>query len=485
MNAERRPCRGVWWVPLVVWLALDPARAGTGMDRLTTPILDPLATLPPQPGTARKLPGDEAAYECASADTLPTLTLTQAVQQALCQNPRVRLAMASIQRQAAQLGESRAAYLPSLSIGASSQRQTTQRPESQFILQQDQKSTSHFATLTWRLLDGGGRNASHRMAQALLSAALATQDAELQQLFTQTTTAYFDAQTARANHEAKVSGEDLARQTLDVSRKLQSRGIGSQSQTLQAKVALAKAELDRVRSRGQYEKSILALQVIMALPASQWTTRNWELEGDLDDHAPMIQQALSDWLTLAMEQHPALLAARLETRAAREKLRVIQSEGLPTLDFTQSQYVNGRPNQGWSGGRSKESVTGITLNIPLFDGFSRTYKVRAAQAQIDSQEAEASRLEAQVLSDIAKAHTEADAALKSLASSQALLTAAQEALASVRRKFEAGVSDMSEMLQVQAALADAQQERIRSLSEWKSASLRLLANAGVAGLKDR
>jgi outer membrane protein len=54
----------------------------------------------------------------------------------------------------------------------------------------------------------------------------------------------------------------------------------------------------------------------------------------------------------------------------------------------------------------------------------------------------------------------------------------QAALASVQRKFDKGAADMLEMLSTQAALSDAQQERIRCLAEWRSARLRLLAAAG-------
>lgn len=363
------------------------------------------------------------------------------------------------------------------------QRQSTQLPESQFTLQSDRKSTSQFATLTWRLLDGGGRNANHRAAQSLLNAALTNHDAAMQRMIATVTGLYFDAQTAKASHEGKISSEQLARQTLDIARALEVRGVVSQSQTLQAKVALAKAELDRARTLGAYEKAIVALQVAVGNPTSRWHPRNMTLADDYDDSMTFLQQDLDAWLSAALEQHPALRVARFELGAANDKLHVIQSEGLPTLDFTQSRYDNGRPNQALSSTRSKESVMGVTLNIPLFEGFSRTYKVRAAQAQIETKEAEISSVEGQVLGEIAKAYAEALAALRNLDSSKALLGASQDAIASITRKYERGVSDISETLNAQAALADAKQERIRSLSEWRSARLRLLASAGLAGLK--
>lgn len=60
----------------------------------------------------------------------------------------------------------------------------------------------------------------------------------------------------------------------------------------------------------------------------------------------------------------------------------------------------------------------------------------------------------------------------------------QDALDNVRRKYDRGIVDILDMFSVQMALADAEQERVRSLSEWRSARLRLLANAGTMGIKD-
>jgi outer membrane protein len=208
------------------------------------------------------------------------------------------------------------------------------------------------------------------------------------------------------------------------------------------------------------------------------------LAPDYQDEDVVLRQDLREWLRLAQEQHPAVVAARAQLESAKGKLAAIRSEGLPTLDFTQSEYVNGRPNQGLTSIQTTESVVGVALNMPLFDGFGRTYKVRGAQAQIELKEAELLDIQNQVLGDVAKANADAVAALRNLQSSQRLLNAAQEALENVQRKYDRGIADILEMLNVQVALSDAGQERIRALSEWRSARLRLLANAGAMGSKD-
>jgi outer membrane protein len=179
------------------------------VDIVTTPFLDPLLVMPPQLKAGKTLPGDTQASVCNSSerDHTQPLTLSDAVDLALCHNPQVQGAWATIKMQAAQVGEARSAYLPTINIGMSNLNQKTQYPESQFLVNADRTSNAKYATLTWKLLDFGGRDANWRAANALLKAALASHDAALQKTLTSVIGLYFDAQTAKAHREAKEKGE--------------------------------------------------------------------------------------------------------------------------------------------------------------------------------------------------------------------------------------------------------------------------------------
>jgi outer membrane protein len=214
----------------------------------------------------------------------------------------------------------------------------------------------------------------------------------------------------------------------------------------------------------------MRVQVVAADPEISGETGSVEMARDL-----------TQWLEAAQQQHPALTAARFQLEASRQKLVAVRSEGLPTLEFNQSYFVNGRPNQGGAGTRTREAVTGVSLNIPVFDGFSSTYKLRDAQAQIDIREAELMETQDQVLGELAKAHAEAKAALRTLASSLQLQESAIQSLENVQRKYDRGLIDILDVLNAQAALVDARQERIRTVAEWRSARLRLLVSAGEIG----
>ncbi len=471
---------------LVLAATQAAAQAQDWVELATTPLVDPLLANPPQLETGKTLPGDAKPYRCEQGDAVDfsvPLTLAAALDVALCHNPQVQSAWATIKVQAAQVGEARAAYLPTLTLGASRLHQRTTYPESSFTVNTDRKSPARYATLTWRLLDMGGRDANRRSANALLGAALASHDASLQKTMAKAIGAYFDAQTAKAAHVAKEKSEILARQTLETAHKREAGGTGARSDTLQARAALAKTGLDSARSLGTYEKSLSALAVILGLPLQAQAT-GIALADDNLDTVHSLRDDLAAWLRLALEQHPALQSAQSQLQATRGKLIAARSEGLPSIDFTHSRTVNGLPNQGLSSTEMRQTYSGLTLNIPLFEGFGRTYKVRGAQAQIEVKEAELRDVESQVLDEVAKAHADTVAALRNLESSGRLIEAATAALVEVRKKYERGVTDALEMLNVQGALAQAEQEQVRAQAEWRSARLRLLASAGMIGRKD-
>ncbi len=438
---------------------------------------DPLRAQPRLPDGGRLLPGDSVAAPCPpSYDAATPLSLPAAIDLALCHNAQVRGAWAGIQLQAAGLGEARAAYLPTLNVGLSRVHDRTAYPGAASASRSLNSNTGSLS-FSWRLFDFGGRAAGQRGATALLDAALANRDAVLQKTLAAAVGAYFDAQTAQATARMRREYQALAQDTVAATRRRAQRGLGSHSDTLQAESALAKAALGASRAGGEDDKARAVLIYILGLPAGAGVT----VGDDADAPASGLREDLQAWLAQAQVRHPAIVAAQAQVAAARERVAVARSEGRPSMDLTANFYQNGRPNQGLSPASTRETLVGVSLNIPLFDGYARGYKVRGAQAQVAQKEAEAQETQQQTLMELVKAHAEADMALANLAASRTWLDAAQEAQASVQRKFGLGAADILEMLATQSALLEAQQERIRCQGQWRAARLRLLASAGVLG----
>jgi outer membrane protein len=458
----------------VVWPAMVQA-----FDSLAPlyPFADPLRTMPDVVDQGVILPGDTTPVPCsAGKDFSRPLALSEAVDLALCHNPQIRSVWANIKVQAGAVGEARATYLPSLTGSLGQTNDQINYSDSRYP-DTDVNRTTGQGTLTWRLFDFGGRAANYQAAESLLAAALANHNAALQKALAAVIQAYFDAITTRAALVAKIAGEEIARATLHSATNHEEKGVGSRSDTLQATTALAKASLDKNRAQGEYAKALSVLGYILGISPNTAILLPEELEESIGEN----DKALSQWLEEAQRNHPAILAARNQFEAAQQRVTVAQSAGLPSLGFTGSYYQNTRPGDAVTSTEAQEITVGLTLSIPIFDGFATTYKVRGAQAQVEQKEAALADTEHQIAMEVIKAHADAATALHNLEISATLLEAAQSALTVSQRRYDKRAADIMEILNTQAALADARKERILCLAEWRSTRLRLLASAGQMG----
>jgi outer membrane protein len=457
--------------------------AWQAIGELDTSFDDPLKVRPLvlQMGSA-SLPGDmqltctaDIHSQLMKGSNEP-LSLSQSVDIALCNNPLVQTSWASLKFQTAALGEAKASSLPAVNISVGQSSYQTSYPGSQFPSTSSDTTTSN-AAVKWRLFDYGGNEANQRSAAALLGAALSNHDATLQKTLLSVVGAYFDAQVAHANLVAKQSQERLSKLTHEAVLRKEARSASSLSDSLQANAALAKASLERSRAMGVYKKALSVLVHAIGLPLGMKPTLAIDSISVADGAA--LHTELQDWLQEVQAKHPAIRAARMQLTAATHKVEAARSEGKPTLDFGLNYYENGRPNQAISTNRSQETQASLTLNIPLFTGFGHTYRLRGAQAQMEQSQAQVYVVRNDVLVEVVKAHSDAEAAIDNLSTSELLLNAARAATESVQRKYEIGVIDILEVLNAQSAFADAQSERLRALADFRSARLRLLAVSGV------
>lgn len=402
------------------------------------------------------------------------MSLLFAVHLALCNNAEIRSADAAVRVRAAELDEAHAAYWPLLNATVSELRENTRYPNSRTPSTTD-TATTLYGALTWRLFDFGGRRGDTRAAAKLLEAAVGTRDATIQKVLGRSVEYYFDAVTAKALLASKTEDEAIAAQTLASAERRMERGDGAQSDALQAKTAMARATLDKNRARGGYEKALAVLAYSIGLPPGKSFNVSDEAEVPLAND----EKSLAAWLDDAGRGHPAIAAARADVEAAQAQELSVRSSGKPTVDFQANYYANGFPQEGLSTTRQRSFTAGISISVPVFDGFQHRSKVHAAEATVQLKESVLVDTERMTLTEVVKAYSDATAAVANLRESQSLLDAAQSSQASSKRRYEAGATDILELLVTQAALADARQERVQSLADWRAARLRLLATSGV------
>jgi outer membrane protein len=441
---------------------------------------DPLGVKPERLHAGAKLPDGSLIASSASVDLSQPLELGSAIDVALSNNPQIRSAWAAIKIQAGVKGEARALYLPTMKASMSRLANWSSNSASSGAPDTVQTGNQVYGTLTWRLLDFGGRSANNKAASLLLVAALAAHDASMQKTMNGVIQAYFDAMTAQSSLIARKKMAEIAERLLSATKRRENHGAAPLSDTLQAETALAKAQLNESRAQGEFHKSLSLLVQAMGLTPGTFLRLPQKLELYRADEV----KELSSWLREAEEKHPAIKQARAKLAADKAKIDVARSEGLPSLDATAYVSMNGYPNQGLSFINQSVTAAGVTLNVPIFEGFGRTYKIQGTQAQVEQSEAQLQDTTNQILTEVVKAHADALTSQGTLKATDRLMVAATKSLHSSLRRYERNAADILEVLNSQSSLADAEQERIRAVAESRSARLRLLASAGVLGLGD-
>jgi TolC family type I secretion outer membrane protein len=422
--------------------------SGFAMAEETSDPFNTEAMLPPKP--ALRLEG-AVGDPCAEPMPKAALNLLDVVNLALCNNPQTHVVWASTRAQAAQVGVSKAGYLPSVSLSASDDRTKTGTTPSV-----DQHNVG--ITLSYLLYDFGSRSANLENARQLLAAASATQDSTVQTVFLAAVQAFYQTQATYAALDATKESERAAKESFAAAEARYLAGTATPADKLQAQTAYSQTTLNRITADGNLKNAQGALANMLGLDANRnvsLATANTsampnDFEGDIN---VLIEEA--------RRRRPDMLASSAQVKAAEASADAARAAGRPSISLTAS------ANQGNSTGiNSYSSLVGINLSVPIFSGYATTYRVRAAEAQVDVKNGQLEQLRLQVALDVWTAYQNLTTATQSLRSSADLLNSAEQSERVALGRYKAGVGSILDVLNAQSALAGARQQRIQSTFNW-------------------
>jgi outer membrane protein len=411
---------------------------------------DPLGTdalMPPRPALRM---GDPTADPCAAQPLDHALNLQEVVNLALCNNPQTHVAWANSLVQAAQIGVSKSAYLPGVSLNAADNRTSGTTPGV------SQRSVG--VTFSYLLYDFGSRSANLENSRQLLAAAIATQDSTVQSVFLGAVQDYYQVQATSAALNSVLESERAAKESFGAAEARYNAGSATPADKLQAQTAYSQATLNRITADGNLRNAQGTLANMLGLDANHdvpLTPANTvaipdSFEGDV---SALIDQA--------RQHRPDLLAAAAQVKAAQAGADAARAAGRPTISLSASstQY-------NYSGINSHGSLVGINLSVPLFSGYSTTYHVRSAEAQLDAKNSQFQQVRLQVALDVWTAYQNLTTATQSLRTSADLLDSAQQSARVALGRYKAGVGSILDVLNAQSALASARLQRIQSTFNW-------------------
>ena len=451
--------------------------------------LDPLLTSKSVSVTpAAALPGDGSAGICQFGVLDNPLVLQDAVERALCNNPKTREAWANVKIQAAAVGIGRAAYLPQITGNWQGVRDESVNNIDGFP-QYDSNYKSLVQTesisASWVLYDFGGRKAALQNATSLLAAAQANQQAVLETAFANIAKDYYAAQAAQGAFAAAQEIEKTANDSFQVATARVDKGVAPISDQLEAQTSYAEAVVNRTKAQGDWQTALGTLASDMDLDPSVPVTLPDVGDGVAPDSE--YDNSISELIRQAKRSHPSVVAAEAQVEAAEAKVKQTRAEGMPSLSFVAKYSQNNQPTSLQIGypqfpANGHEWYLGLQLTIPFFEGFGRTYQIRQAEAQTELQRDTLDEVRQQVGLDVWTSYQALQTSTQNLGNSATLLDIAQRSYTAAQHRYQVGVGNILELLNAQSSLAGAKRKRIQALTDWRSARLQWAAKLGRLGM---
>jgi outer membrane protein TolC len=400
----------------------------------------------------------------AGAQSVPTITLQEALQRAHQYGAQVQSADFAVGLAKEDRVQARADLLPSVSaLNQFIYTEGNGTPSGVFVANDGVHVYNEQAIVHQDLLNVT-RRATLRRAHALEAVAQAKRDVAIRGLNLTVTSDYYAAVSAlRKSTNAQASLDD-AQRFLEITRKLEQGGEAAHADTIKAQITAQQRQRDLMDAQLAVEKAKITLAVLIFPDV----TRDFNTVDDLDHSPPLEDFATVD--SQSRSASPEVRAARSNVLVSRDETNIARYAYVPSLaiDFfygidanqftdvsSEAQatgrstlphsLVSNRHNLGYSGQ--------VTLTIPVWNWGSTQSRVKQARIREKQTQLDLGLAEKQLHADIGNAYLEAQSAEAQIASLRDSANLSAESLRLTLLRYQAGDATVLEVVDAQTTLA--------------------------------
>ena len=409
----------------------------------------------PEPPVAKPPAGDRVL-------TLPELT-----ELALQNNPRTRQAWYAARAAAAGIGIEQAEDLPQITGSVVLQRSESGGQSGNQVPWLTRYGPA--VSLSWVLFDFGVGDSKVKAAEFLALAAALTQNRVLQDVVFLVEQSYYQY----LGTDALVKSNELflksVQTSLDATQRRREAGLATVADVYRAETQVAQGQLNLTRSKGGLEKARGALASAVGLPV------NAPLRVQSIEEAPRIGEitgSLESMLARAKASRADLVAAEAQAQAARAQAEAAARERYPTFTVNAqtgvTYFAHDRPQN-----KTDTNTISLTMSVPLFTGFNRTYTIRQAEARAAQSEAAREALTRQAELEVWQSYYDVRTAADGVNTTAVQLKAAQQTAEATLARYQSGFGSLLDLITAQVDESNARVQRIQSYLDWFVAVARL------------
>jgi len=403
----------------------------------------------------------------AASEEVRRVTLDQAVDLALRNNPTLTEVRANVdvarQDRLGAWGE----FLPDLSLGYGYSNASTARLDP---TQQSLTRTSYTLQLgaSYEVFGGFRRFENLESTRRSLDAERARQRQRRYETILQVKRAWYDAVARR--ELVAVERDRVRRQEEQLEFVRQQVGVGraNRSDLLRSQVDLNNARLNLINARNDARAATFSLAREMGLRERVAPVSGASLAVD------SLPYGRNDLMRMAVQSGPRASAAREASEAAESQVGTARSSYLPNLTF--------RGGWAWQNDAFPPEDRSWSLSLqgsyPIFNGFDRETGVASARARADAARAREREAVLALRADVDDAYSQVESARASLELARRTVELSREDLRVTRERYRLGLATILDLQSAQITLRQAEVDLVQRRFDYQVGVARLESLVG-------
>jgi protease secretion system outer membrane protein len=433
--------------------------------------------------TPRRLAGLIAAALLLQGGVASAMSLTQAYDAALRNDPNFKMAEAERAAGAESRILGRSALLPQVQANYSRNRNRADltqldilgRPN---ITHPEYLSGTSSVQLRQPLfsLDAFAR---YKQGVAQAQSSEAAFDVRRQELVLRVVGAYTDALFASEQVRLATAQRDTLAEQTKVNDRMFAKGEGTRTDQLETQARLDVAEASLIEAQDNLTTALATLSEIVGEEVKQ-------LDGlaPVFPIAPMPAGGFEAWKALALSNNPELIARTYNVEVARQEVNKQRAGHFPRVDFVATYAKADAETLNTYQQESTSRAIGVQVTIPIYAGGAVSASTRQASANQIRAKAELEAQTDRILVDLRKQYS---AAISSVSRIQALEKAVESGrllMKATEQSIKGGVRINLDLLNAQQQLYVSERDLAQARYNYLLSLLRLRAAAGTLSQED-
>lgn len=399
--------------------------------------------------------GSAGQLSTAQGSAGTTLTLEDCIVLAKENSPRLVQLSTSIQKSNVSVASARSSYYPSVDFS------TSYRNSGGFGGERH-GSYSTSLGLGYAIYQGGYRSAALEAARARVRVAEEQYRLSENQLTLQVKEAFYrilqkQEQISLVDDVVKRRKQDL----ILIELKYEA-GRESSPAVKEAEANLLQAEYDRKRADEELVLAKLDLNLLLGRPGrTELSLVHEEEETQFPPVGTLVQEAKT--------RRPELRSERANTPVLEAQVKQARSNYLPRISFSSSYSLQGSEladqEDNWS--------MGISLSLPIFDGYSTKAKVTEARLSVENQRDVMRELELEIEEEVEQAYSTWELAKSIIEVAETSLEAARDMYQLTKLQYEQGMTSYFFLQQKESGLTQAENSHLNALLSLRLSAARL------------